>query len=134
MFTYRYEYCGNPEYVELHVSVKLTDSKFVNPSVKGTEEDSEMLATLHGSLGVVEASIRPYSVTATIGGAFEREEVLDDLLETVKMILSMRGEDMTESKKLETRRGDILGMRCPECKRIQDEEMRKAMADMDKMF
>ena len=129
---YRFEYCGNPDYVELHVTEKLTEDRYVSYSVEiGKETKSELLSLLMGTAGVTEASIRPYSCSAQRGSAFDRETVLKNLLETVVMWLKVsNGVQEIELEQLPTLRTDVRQHLCPECERIQQEEMKSAWRDI----
>lgn len=130
MIKYRYEYCGNAEYVELHLNAKLTDSEYaVGSGINDgeTEQDKFRLGLFKSCPGVTDTvRIKSYSITVTRGIAFERDEVLNSLLEICKMIFIDQ-----EFTQLPTLRNDINGVQCKDCLDAQREEMQACMRDMD---
>lgn len=82
MTKYRYQYNQNPEYVTVHVDgERLIYTSFINDAVRGFQKDNDLHKTLLAVPGVEEINIHPYSVTARIGRAFDRTDILDDLLD-----------------------------------------------------
>jgi hypothetical protein len=128
---YRYEYNGNPDYVTLHVTERLIDEKFVCDTVEGGEESSQLRALLLGCVGVIEISLHPYDISAKRGSAFDRDEVLDSLRDTLKAWLSLKGVSEEGWEQLKTIRADISMMQCSACREEQQREMARAMRDFD---
>ena len=82
---YRFEYNGNPEFVTLHLTERLTEQDFANEIVEAKDQDTRTLyVILKGSRGAAEISLRPYSVTIKRGTAFDRDEALGAALENLK--------------------------------------------------
>jgi hypothetical protein len=126
---YRFEYNGNPEYVTVHVDKWLTD-KYVSTLVEGDTEGKELMNDINSAKGVdndvIGSSIHSYSVTVKVAMAFDRLEVLEGVLATIVVWLQAKG-IIAENEELvrgEDIRNDIKVMQCPECARIQEEEMR----------
>lgn len=131
---YRFEYNGNPEYVTLHVTERLLDADgFVSRlcSEGITSPISELLNLLNGCDGVEDANIRPYSITAKRGTAFERDEVLNALLEVFKIWFKVQGIETLGWTQLPTLRSDISAVQCTGCRKEQQQEMRRTMRDFD---
>jgi hypothetical protein len=130
---YRFEKMPNKSCVVLHVTSRLAESKWVSDTSPGTAEENELRSVLEGTLGVTEIKLEPYEITAFKGAAFTFEEVAHALLEQLKMWLVLKGEDVEHLEQLPTLRTDILCMKCPECQRIEDEEMARAIKDLENL-
>jgi hypothetical protein len=134
---YRFQYCGNPEYVTLHVSFRLTDNRYVSTSIRTDEtRDAELLALIQGVDGVDgEANFHPYEVTVKRGAAFTREEVLKHLLATVVFWGKAAGRVADDEELIQepTIRQDIAVKMCPECQALHDEAMKQLDRDMNSL-
>lgn len=122
----RYEFCGNPEYIEIHITVKLTENKFVSSTIEGDDKDNELLALVMGVNGVCDVNIRPYSVVVKRGGAFERDEVAKGVEDVLTMWV---GE--TVNTRLPTLRSDIVMHQCSSCVAEQNRMIEETMKDCD---
>lgn len=128
---YRIEYMGNPDYVTLHVTVKLTDENFVNDIVTTTDTATNELYSLCKDVhGAQEISLHPYSISLKRGGAFDRDEVVMNCLEGLKPWFSINhGVDTFEQ--LPTLRSDLMYKKCRECQKVEDREWAELARDMD---
>lgn len=133
------KYCGNPEYVKLNFSVRLIEGSYVSTSLVGisneiSDGDRELLALVTGTEGVTGgiagAHVAAYEISAARGNCFERDEVLENLLEQVKPYIEMKYGPV-EYKQLPTLRGDIHQIMCQACKKEQEEEIERTMRDFD---
>jgi hypothetical protein len=134
---YKFQYCGNPQYVSLHTSFRLTDSRYVSSSLTPTNHrDSELLALILGVDGVDgEANFHPYEVTVKRAATFERDIVLINLLKTIVFWgqaagLVTEGEEQIQGP---TIRQDIAIKMCPQCQEIHDEAMRQLEKEMNSL-
>jgi hypothetical protein len=130
MINYRYEYCGNSEYVELHVTVRLTDEEYAvsrhGYKTEYNEQDTFRIGLIYSVSGVTEARMNNYSIVAKRGAAFERDQILDGLLEVVKMLYP--GDKFHQ---LKTLRNDINFHQCAQCIEEQNREIAATMRDLD---
>lgn len=134
---YRFEWNGNPDYVTLHVGVKLIEGNFVSRDgvCSGTDDEHTLMALMKGVPGVIEVNLRPYSITLKRALVFDRDEVLMAALEPLRLWLEMQGK-IEPGEKFEqgkTIREDIQMILCPECKRLQDEEIARCWREIDSL-
>lgn len=90
---YKFEAYPNPDFVGIHVGVKLTQESYVTLNTHcGKDEKARALITLLQSVpGVVEASIGPYQVNVKVAAAFERQEVAANCVEILKGWCALEG-------------------------------------------
>jgi hypothetical protein len=125
---YRYEYNGNTEYVTLHLTEALISCDFLSKfASNATAEDNFRLGLFEVVKGVTDITLRRYSVTAKRGAAFDRDAILDSLLEIARMIFSWE-ESWTA---LPTLRSDINYHMCEQCVAERNREAAIAMRDFD---
>jgi hypothetical protein len=132
---YRFEYTPNPEYGLVHVGMRLTE-RYVSKitlSSPNRPEETNLLDILSGAKGAREISLRPYEITVQISAAFTKDEVLQNVVNMLKMWAITTGEcDEGETwTQLPTLRSDIKAVQCPMCQEEQRREIARTMRDFD---
>ncbi len=131
---YQFEYCGNKEYVRLHVTEELIESSFICNTVEGnTESEKQLYILMKRVKGVVETDLRRYTVTFRIGIAFDRDTVLQSGLEYLKIWFVQQGilEEGENLVQLPTLRNDINYHMCEQCVAEQEKLMKETFRDFD---
>jgi len=129
---YRFEHCGNPEYVEVHVSVELLEADFMHDAYSPcSDADKLFWEHMQGVTGTTEISIRKYSVSGKRAACFSKEEVLQSLLERIVIHLKVSGVDPGELEQLPTYREDIAITRCQACVEEEELEIARDLKDFE---